>query len=129
MEGGEERKKINVQQRRPKWLGRGGGAPTWHGRGPPRAAPQDGGGTGREHRTEPRQIAMQCCCACVQGGGTQAEKSTANKKKRERHATAPKGDGTKEVVWLGSRHGLRGLGQHGRQHRSEGRGREGSDPC
>ena len=37
-----------------KRLGRGGGAPTWHGRGPPRAPPQDGGGTGREHRTEPR---------------------------------------------------------------------------
>ena len=40
---------------------------------------------GREHRTEPRQMAMQCCCACVQGAGNQAEKSK-EKKKRETNA-------------------------------------------
>ena len=42
-EGREEREKIHVQQRGLKcWV-------AWHGRGPPWAAPQDGGGTGREH--------------------------------------------------------------------------------
>ena len=86
-EGGEKRKKINVQQRA-KRLGREGGALTWHGRGPPRAAPQDGGGTGREHRTEPRQMAMQCCCACMQGGGNHAEKGAVKKKRKNADNTA-----------------------------------------
>ena len=111
-------------------LGREEGAPTWHGWAPPRAAPQDGGGTGREHRTEPRQMAMQCCCVCMQGGGNLAKKSTAgNEKKREQQRAAPQGDGTEKYVWLWPRDGPRGLEQHGRRHRSEGRGREGSDPC
>ena len=71
---------------------------------------------------------MQCCCACVQGGGNDAEKSAAEKKRRQ-HPAAPQGDGTDKDVWLGPRDGPRGLGQHGRRHRSEGRGPEGSDPC
>ena len=88
-EGREERERIHVQQRGLKgWV-------AWHGRGPPRAAPQDGGGTGREHRTEPRQMAMQCCCACMRGGGNHAEKSAA-KKKRGQHPAAPQGDGTEK---------------------------------
>ena len=123
--GEKEDKRTTTRVKR---LGREGGALTWHGRGPPRAAPQDGGGTGGEHRTEPRQMAMQCCCACMQGGGNHAEKSAA-KKKRGQHPAAPQGDGTEKDVWLGPRDGPRGLGQHGRRHRSEGRGREGSDPC
>ena len=115
---------MDVQQRGLK------GGVAWHIRGPPRAAPQDGGGTGREHRTEPRQIAMQCCCACMEGGGNHAEKSAAKKKKKGgQHPAAPQGDGTEKDEWLGPRDGLRGLGQRGRRHRSEGRGREGSDPC
>ena len=79
-----------------------------HGRGKPRAAPQDGGGSGREHRTEPRQMAMQCCCACMQGGGNQAEKSTANKgNKRGQHPAAPQGDQTEKDEWQGPRDGPR----------------------
>ena len=39
------------------------------------------------------------------------------------------GDGTKKGVWLEPHDGPRGLGRHGRRHRSKGRGREGSDPC
>ena len=76
---------------------------------------------------------MQCCFACMQGGGNHAEKSTAKKeKKRKQTRTTPRstqGDGTEKGVWLGPRDGPRGLGQHGRRHRSEGREREGSDPC
>ena len=74
-------------------------------------------------------MAMQCCCACMQGGGNNAKKSTAEKKKREQQPAAPQGDGTEKGAWLGPRDGPRGLGQHGRRHKSEGRGREGSDPC
>ena len=40
------------------------------------------------HRTEARQMAMQCCCACMQGGENQAEKST--KKKRKQTPTTPR---------------------------------------
>ena len=72
---------------------------------------------------------MQCCCACMRGGGNHAEKKHGEKKKSEQHPTAPQGDGTEEGVWLGPRDGPRRLGQHGTWHRSEGRGREGSDPC
>ena len=39
------------------------------------------------------------------------------------------GDGTEEGVWLEPHDGHRKLGRHGRQHRSKGRGRDGSDPC
>ena len=60
-EGIEEREKIHVQQRGLR------GSVAWHCRGLPRAAPQVGGGTGQEHRTEPRQMAMQCCFL-VHGG-------------------------------------------------------------
>ena len=76
-------------------------------------------------------MAMQCCCACMQGGGNHAEKSTAEKKKQknEQHPAAPQGDGTEKGVWLGPRDCPRGLGQHGRRHRSEGRGGEVSDLC
>ena len=73
-------------------------------------------------------MAMQSCCACMQGGGNHAEKGTG-KKKHEQHPAAPQGDGTEKEVSLGPRDGPRGLGQHGRRHRSEGRGGEGSDPC
>ena len=73
---------------------------------------------------------MQSCCACKPGGANHAEKSVAKKKqKRGQHPAAPQGDGTEKEVWLGPRDGPRGLGQHGRRHRSEGRGREGSNPC
>ena len=56
-------------------------------------------------------------------------KKHGEKKKRERHPTAPKGDRTDKGGWLGPRDCPRGLGQHGRRDRSEGRGQEGSDPC
>ena len=64
--------------------------------------------------------------ACREEGTTRKK---ARKKKRGQHAAAPQGDGTEEDELLGPRDGLRGLGQHGRRHRSEGRGREGSNPC
>ena len=51
------------------------------------------------------------------------------KQQRGRHSAAPQGDGTEKDLWLGPRDSPRGLGQHGRRHGSEGRGREGSDPC
>ena len=101
--GREEREQIHVQQR---------GLNGWdarHGQGPPGAMPQDGGGTGREHRTEPRQMAMQCCCACMQVGGNQAKKSKEKNKgnKRGQHPAAPQGGRTEKDKWLGPRDGPR----------------------
>ena len=66
-------------------------------------------------------------CACREEGTTL--KKARRGKKREQHPPAPQGDGTEKGVWLGPRDSPRGLGQHGRGHRSKGRGREGSDPC
>ena len=40
-----------------------------------------------------------------------------------------KGDGTEKGLWLEPHDGPRGLGRHGRRHRSKGRGREGRDAC
>ena len=71
---------------------------------------------------------MQCCCACMQGGGNHAENSAA-KKKRGQHPAAPQTDGTEKDLSLGPRDVPTGQGQHGRRHRGEGRGQEGSDPC
>ena len=100
--GREERERIHVQQR---------GLNGWdarHGPGPPGATPQDGGGTGREHPTEPRQMAMQCCSACMQGGGNQAEKSKKKKgNNRGQHPAAPQGGGTEKDEWLGPGDGPR----------------------
>ena len=67
--------------------------------------------------------------ACKEEGTTRKEARRKKKQKREQHPAAPQGDGTEKGVWLGPRDGPRGLGQHGRRHRSGGRGREGSDPC
>ena len=47
--GGEGR--GEKRGKRGEW--REGRAPTWHGRGPPRGTPQEGDGTGDEHRGEP----------------------------------------------------------------------------
>ena len=65
--------------------------------------------------------------ACREEGTTR--KKARRKKKREQHPAAPQRDGREKGVWPGPRDGPRGLGQHGRRHRSEGREREGSDPC
>ena len=59
--------------------------------------------------------------------GTKRNKKEANN--RGQHPAAPQGDRTEKDEWLGPRDDLRGLGQHGGRHRSEGRGREGSDAC
>ena len=67
--------------------------------------------------------------ACREEGITRKKARRKKKQIREQHPAAPQGDGTEKGVWLGPRDGPRGLGQHGRLHRSEGRGREGSDPC
>ena len=97
-------------------------------------------GQGRRHRmavgldvgTERNRDRWRCSVvlrAC-RGEGTTRKKARQKKtKKRGQHPAAPQGDGTEKGVWLGPRDGRRGLGQHGRRHRSEGRGREGSDPC
>ena len=69
---------------------------------------------------------------CVHAGRREPRgKKHGGKKieKREQQPAAPQGDGTEKGVWLGPHDGPRGLGQHGRRHRSEGRGREGSDQC
>ena len=65
---------------------------------------------------------------CVHAGRREPrEKKRGRKKKHGKHPAAPQGDGTAKDVWLGPRDGPRGLGT--RRHKSEGRGREGSDPC
>ena len=67
---------------------------------------------------------------CVHAGGREPRrKKRGEEKKCGQHLAAPQGDGTEKDMWLGPRDGPRGLGQQGRQHRREGRGREGSDPC
>ena len=64
--------------------------------------------------------------ACREEGTTR--KKARKKQKRGQHPAAPQGDGTEKDVWLGPRDGPRGIGQHGRRHRSKGRGQEGSNP-
>ena len=85
---------------------------------------------GLDVSTEQSRDTWRCSVAvraCREEGTTRQK--ARRKKKRERHPTVPKGDGTEEGVLLGPPDGPRGLGQHGRRHRSKGRGREGSDPC
>ena len=97
-----------------------------------------GDGQGTRHRmavgldesTEQNGDGWRCSVvvrACGKEGTTQ--KKARRKKKRRQHPAAPQGDGTEKDVWLGPRDSPRGLGQHGRRQRSEGRGPEGSDPC
>ena len=65
--------------------------------------------------------------ACREEGTTR--KKARRIKKNGQHPAAPQGDETEKDVWLGPRDAPQGQGQHGRRHKSEGRGREGSDPC
>ena len=71
------------------------------------------------------------CSVVVRAYGEEetTRKKARRKKKCGQHPAAPQGDGTQRDVWLGPHDGPRRLEQHGRRHRSEGRGREGSDPC
>ena len=80
-----------------------------------------------ENKTETDGDAVLLCVHA--GRREQRGKKRVEEKKSEQHPAAPQGDGTEKDVWLGPRDGPRGLGQHGRRHRSERRGREGSDPC
>ena len=126
-EGGEERKKINFNVGLNGWVAREGRPPGMAG---DRQGPRHRMAVGLDESTERNRDRWRCSVvvrACREEGTTR--KKARRKKKRERHPTAPKRDGTEEGVWLGPRDGPRGLGQHGRRHRSEGRGREGSDPC
>ena len=66
---------------------------------------------------------------CVHAGRRESRGKIAGQKKRGQHPAAPQGDGTEKDELLWPREGPRGLGQHGRRHRTEGWGREGSDPC
>ena len=69
--------------------------------------------------------------ACREEGTTRkkARQKKGGGNQRGQHPAAPQGDGTEKDECLGPRDGPRGLGQQGRQHRREGRGREGGDPC
>ena len=87
---------------------------------------------GLDESTERNRDRWRCSVvvrACREEGTKQKKARRKKKHKREQHPAAPQGDGTEKGVWLGPRDAPRGLGQHGRRHRSEGRGREGSDPC
>ena len=66
---------------------------------------------------------------CLHAGRREPHGKKRGKKKRGQHHASPQGDRTEKDLWLGPRDGPRGLGQHGRRHRREGRGQEGSDPC
>ena len=84
---------------------------------------------GLDESTEQNRDRWRCSVvvrACREEGTTRKK---ARQKKRGQHPAAPQGDGTEKDEWPGPRNGPRGLGQHGRRHRREGQGREGSDPC
>ena len=71
--------RIHVQQRGLNgWVAR-------HGRGPPGATPEDGGGTGREHRTETRWRCSVVVRACREEG-TKRKKKSRKKKGGETNA-------------------------------------------
>ena len=74
-------------------------------------------------------MANQCFVRACREEGTTRKKAWEKETKYEQHPAALQGDGTEKGVSLGPRDGPRGLGQHGRRHRSEARGREGSHPC
>ena len=124
-EGGEERKKIHVQQRGLNcWVGREGRSP---GMGGDRQGPTHRMAVGLDESTERNPDRWRCSVvvrACKEEGTTRKK---ARRKKE--NPAAPQADGTEKDVWLGPRDGPRGQGQHGRRHRSEGRGRERSDLC
>ena len=65
---------------------------------------------------------------CVHAGRREPREKKKKKPRETPHNTKKKKK-KKGGVWLGPRDGHRGQGQHGRRHRSRGRGREGSDPC
>ena len=76
-EGREGRERILVQQRGLNgWVAR-------HGRGPPGATSQDGGGTGREHRTETRWRCSDVVRACREEGTKRDKKKAKKKEKKE----------------------------------------------
>ena len=76
-EGREGRERKLVQQRGLNgWVAR-------HGRGPPGATPQDGGGTGREHRTETRWRYSDVVLACREEGTKQKKKKGEKKKNKK----------------------------------------------
>ena len=110
------------------WVAREGRPP---GMARDRQGPRHRMAMGVDESTERSRDRWRCSVvvrACREEGTTR-KKARRTKKNRERHPTAPKRDGTEKGVWLGPRDGPRGLGQHGRRHRSEGQGRQGSDPC
>ena len=95
-----------------------------------RQGPRHRMAVGLDESTERNRDRWRCSVvvrACREEGTTR--KKALRKKKRGQHPAAPQGDRTEKDVWLGPHDGPMGLGQHGRRHRSEGRGREGSDPC
>ena len=95
-----------------------------------RQGPRHRMAVGLDPSTEQNRDRWRCSVvvrACREEGTTR--KKARQKKTRGQHHAAPQGDGTEKDVWLGRRNGPRRLGRHGRRHRSEGRGREGSDPC
>ena len=77
-----------------RWERRKGGGPNWLGRGPPRATPQEGDGTGEEHQGEPSPDDL-CSVVCVHAGrrepqgGMHGEEGKKTKKNKEKNPTAP----------------------------------------
>ena len=97
-----------------------------------RQGPRHRMAVGLDESTERNRDRWRCSVvvrACREEGTTRKKVRRKKKQKRGQHPAAPQGDRTEKDVWLGPRDGPRGLGQQGRQHRREGRGREGSDLC
>ena len=96
-----------------------------------RQGPRHRMAVGLDESTERNRDGWRCVVvvrACREEGTTRKKARRKEKKKRGQQPAASQGDEAEKDVWLGQREGPRGLGQHGRRHRSEGRGREGSHP-
>ena len=65
----------DMEKRGKRGEGHEGGSFTWHGRGPPRGKPQEGKGTGREHREEtiPKHMCSAAVRACREEGTKRQE--------------------------------------------------------
>ena len=86
---------------------------------------------GLDESTKQNGDGWRCCVvvrACREEGTTRKKARRKKEKKRGQHPAAPQGDGTEKDVWLRPRDGPRGLGEHGRRHRSDGGGAGGERP-
>ena len=120
-EGREGRERIHVQQRGLNgWVAR-------HGRGPPGATPQDGGGTGREHRTETRWRCSVVVRACREEGTKRKRKKKRKKKgggKQTPRSTTRRRDRKGRVARATRRPHVTGTARETAQERGAGEGEE-----